>query len=181
LGVDQVYDLDPIPFVPNKQVLIGRKRLDAFGELLYEIFGMARDDPVGDSIHHAEYVLGAMIDLAHEEVQLFLALFVFGNVRYRTDDADCSSVIPVTLKIDKAQSLHPADIIVSMTDAELVSVAPRLGGIEQCVKGHLDSFCIVGMHPIHELYNCGLILRDAQNLFAPRIPGKDPAERIVLP
>jgi hypothetical protein len=138
LGVDQVYDLDPIPFVPNKQVLIGRKRLDAFGELLYEIFGMAGDDPVGDSVHYAEHVLRPMIDLAHEEVQLLVALFVFGNVRYRTDDTDCSSVIPLTLKIDKAQGLHPADII-SMTDPELVSVAPRLGGIEQCVKGHLDS------------------------------------------
>jgi hypothetical protein len=36
------------------------------------------------------------------------------------------------------------------------------------------------MHPIHELYECGPILRDAKSFSAPRIPGRDPAEGIIL-
>jgi hypothetical protein len=31
-------------------------------------------------VHDAEHILGAMIDLAHEEMLLFLALLAFGNV-----------------------------------------------------------------------------------------------------
>jgi hypothetical protein len=38
LGADQILDLDPIPFVPDEQVLTGRKRLDELGKALDEIF-----------------------------------------------------------------------------------------------------------------------------------------------
>jgi hypothetical protein len=38
LGMNQVLDVDSIPFVADEQVLIGRKRLDALGEALNEIF-----------------------------------------------------------------------------------------------------------------------------------------------
>src|SRR5258707_4692645 len=83
----QVLDLDPFPFVPDQQVLIGRKRLDALGEALDEIFGVPAGGLVGDRVHDAEHVLCAMIDLAHEEVLPFLALPAFRNIRNRGDDA----------------------------------------------------------------------------------------------
>ena len=38
LGVDQVLNSNALPFVPDRQVLIGRKRLDALGEPLDKVF-----------------------------------------------------------------------------------------------------------------------------------------------
>jgi len=35
LSAGQVRDLDPIPFIADEQVLIGRKRLDALGKALH--------------------------------------------------------------------------------------------------------------------------------------------------
>jgi hypothetical protein len=39
LGANQVLDFDPMPLVPDEEVLICRKRLDALGEVFDEIFG----------------------------------------------------------------------------------------------------------------------------------------------
>src|SRR5262252_6176336 len=80
LGAHQILDLNPFPFVPDEQVLIGRKRLDALGEALDEIFGVFGGGLVSDRVDDAEHVLGAMIDLAHEEMLLLLALLAFGDV-----------------------------------------------------------------------------------------------------
>ena len=76
-----------------------------------------------------------MIDFAHEEVLLLLALLAFGNVRYSADEADGRWGTPVSLKISKGQGLYPADLAISPADPELVAVALRFVGIEHCVKG----------------------------------------------
>src|SRR5215472_19041060 len=94
LGPDQVLDLDPIPFVPDEQVLTGRKRLDALGEALDEIFGIFGGGLTSDRVHDAEHVLGAMIDLAHEEMHLFLALSSFLLACLRSV---MSATVPTTL------------------------------------------------------------------------------------
>src|SRR6266478_6322077 len=80
LGANEVRDRYPIPFVAHEQVLIGGKCLDALGEALDEILGVSGGGLVSDRIHHAEHILGAMIDLAHEEVLPFLTLFAWGNI-----------------------------------------------------------------------------------------------------
>src|SRR5262249_31316238 len=119
---------------------------------------------------------------AHEEVQLFLTLFAFGNVRYCADEIHGSSTTPVALEIKSAQDFHPADLAVSPTDdPKLVSVRPRFSEIERCVKGGPNTFHIVRMHPMHELFGCGPIRGGPQDFFAAHIPGKDPAVRIALP
>jgi hypothetical protein len=74
LGTDQVGDLYPIPFLSDEQVLTGRKRLDALGEALDEILGIFGGGLTSDRPHGAEQVLAAMIELAHEEMHLLLAL-----------------------------------------------------------------------------------------------------------
>src|SRR5262249_24304335 len=111
LGVDQVLDLDPVPFVADEQVLIGRERLDALGETLDEILGIAGDSLVSDRVDDAEHVLGAMIDFAHEEVlfflplpALFLALLALANVRNSAGQPDGPSLRPGALEIRKPQS-----------------------------------------------------------------------------
>jgi hypothetical protein len=108
-------------------------------------------------------------------------LLAFGNIRYSADEADGRWGTPVSLKISKGQGLYPAGLAVSPTEPELVPVALRFGGIEHCVKGRPNPFRIVRLHSIHELFNCGPIRGDAENFFGPRIPAKDPTERIVLP
>src|SRR5262249_3436349 len=102
--------------------------------------------------------------------------------RHRTDEIDGSSATPFALKIKSTQDLHPADLAVSSTDdPKLVSVRPRCIVIERCFKGRPNTSRIVRMHPIHELFGCGPIGGGAQDFFAARIPGKDPALRIALP
>jgi hypothetical protein len=122
-----------------------------------------------------------MIDLAHEDVQLFLAFFAFGDVRDGADNADGPSVMPVALKMNTAQGLYPPDLAVYGTEPELISRASRVGGIQHFVKSRPKSFHIIRMHPIDEFFGGSVIRRDAQDFFGARIPGKDPEERVVLP
>jgi hypothetical protein len=71
-----------------------------------------------------------MIDFAHEEVLLFLALLAFGNVLSGADEAHDLSLRPGTLEIGKPMSLHPADLAVSPLNPVLMRVRLRIGGIK---------------------------------------------------
>jgi hypothetical protein len=64
LGAGQIPDFDPMPFAPDEQVLMGCKRPNALGDALDVIFGTISDGPVNNSIHYAEHVSSAMVDLA---------------------------------------------------------------------------------------------------------------------
>src|SRR5262249_28257960 len=104
LGVDELLDINSLPLVADKQVLIGRKRLDALGEALDEIFGMTGDGLVSDGVNDAEHVFGAMIDFAHEEMlfflalpAFFLALLAFGDVLDGADETYGPSLAPAAL------------------------------------------------------------------------------------
>src|SRR5215467_764895 len=109
LGADQVLDLHPPPFIPDKKVLIGCERLDALGEALSEMFGIAGSDLVGDRVHAAEHILGTMVDFARENVRLFCILPAFGNICDGADDARCPLPMLSATKICKPVNLHPAD------------------------------------------------------------------------
>src|SRR5215471_18669224 len=122
-----------------------------------------------------------MIDFAHEKVLLFLPLLAFGNVRNGADDADRSSLMPVALEISKPQGLHPADLAISPPEPELDRRAPRIGGIEPSREGRRNSFRVVGMYPLHDLFKSRLILGNAENFLRARIPREYAAERMVLP
>src|SRR5262249_42777172 len=67
LSANQVLDANSLPVVPNKEVLNSRKRLDAFRETLKEIFRIFGGGLLGNRVHHAQHVLGAVADLAHQE------------------------------------------------------------------------------------------------------------------
>src|SRR6266853_626879 len=125
----QVRDRYPIPFVAHEQVLIGRKRLDALGEALDEIFGILGGGLVGDRVHNAQHVLGAMIDFSHEEVLLLLVLLAFGNVLDGAAEAHGPALRPGALKIGKSVSLHPADLAITPPDPEFARGAFRIGWI----------------------------------------------------
>src|SRR5260370_1427951 len=113
LGANQVRDLDPIPFVADEQVLIGRKRLDALGEALDEIFGISGGGLVSDGVDDAEHILGAMIDFAHEQVFLFFTLLAFGDVLCAAGHSYCPSVTPGALEMTKPLNLPPTDLAAS--------------------------------------------------------------------
>src|SRR5262249_21427473 len=127
LGTNQVLDLHTIPFVADEQVLIGSKRLDALGEALDEVFRTSGDSLVGNRVDDAEHILGPMIDLAHEEMLLLLALLAFGDVLNRTAEAHGPAFRPGALKISKSMTLRPADRAVSPPNPELVAVRLRIG------------------------------------------------------
>jgi hypothetical protein len=100
--------------------MIGCERLDALGEALDEILRRSGGGLVSDSVHDAENVLSAMIDLAHEELQLFLvrlalglALLAFGNVLDGADEAHGSPLMPGPLETSKPPHLYPMDLAVS--------------------------------------------------------------------
>src|SRR6266446_2942245 len=179
LGAGEVLDVHTAPLTSYQQVLIGRKRLDALGEALDEIFGISGGGLVSDRVHNAEHVLGAMIDLAYEEVLLFLALLAFGNV---LDGANAHgpALTPGTLEISKPESLHPADLAVSPPEPELGRGALRFGGIERRLKGP-NPFRVVRMHQPHDLFDGRLIFGNIENLLRAHIQRDHALVRIVLP
>src|SRR5262249_39606935 len=101
---------------------------------------------MGDRVHDAEHVLGAMIDFAHEEVLLFLALLAFSNVLSGAGHAYGPSLTPHALEISNAKSLHPTDIAVSPQESELGrgtlwidGVGPPPGGRPKAFAGGGDA------------------------------------------
>src|SRR5258708_13494831 len=73
-----------------------------------------------------------MIDFAHEEVLLFLALLAFGNVLSSATETHDPSLRPGTFKIREPMTLYPADRAVLPPNPELtVDVRLRIGGIER--------------------------------------------------
>jgi hypothetical protein len=122
LSVNQVLDVDTIPFVADEQVLIGRKRLDAVGEALDEIFGISGGRLVSNRVHDAEHVLGAMIDFAHKEVHLLLALLAFGNVPNGADNARGRALAPGAFEICEPLHLHPTNFAISVRTRNFIAL-----------------------------------------------------------
>ena len=85
LGAHQILDINALPLVPGQQVLIGRKCLDTLSEVLDKIFRLTSRGLASDCLHETEHVLGAMIDLVHQKVNLFLVNFSRGNILNHTD------------------------------------------------------------------------------------------------
>jgi hypothetical protein len=146
LGASQIIDLDPTPCVPDEEVLIGCKRLDAIRETFDEIFRGSGGGLASDCVHDTEHVLGAMIDLAHEEVLPFLALLSLVDVLDGADEAHDPSLTARALKtMSKPLGLQPANLTVPPPEAELRRGSLRLGGIERSAVGpkpfphHLDA------------------------------------------
>src|SRR5262249_47611483 len=57
LGSRQILDINSLPLVPDQQVLIGRKRLDAVSEALDKIFRLTSRGLAGDCLHETKHVL----------------------------------------------------------------------------------------------------------------------------
>src|SRR5260370_12465854 len=158
LGTNQVRNLDRIPFVADKQILIGRKRLDALGEALDEIFRISAGSLVSDRVDDAEHVLGAMIDFAHEELLLFLTLPAFSNVLNSAAEADDPPLMPRARKISNSISLYPADLAVSPPYPVLeMDVLLRIGRIKRLLAVRLAPFPRRPMPPVHPIFHWSLI------------------------
>src|SRR5262249_41769923 len=170
LSAGEVRDLDSIPFIADEQVLIGGKRLDALGEALDEIFGISGGGLVSDRVDDAEHVLGAMIDFAHEEVLLFLALLAFGDVLSGAGHAHGPSLPPVALEMTNPQSLHPTDLAVSPPEPELGGGTLWIDRIEGRRDGCPKPFHVVRMHRFQDLFDIRLILGEIENFLTARIP-----------
>ena len=113
--------------------MICRERLDGLGEILDKIFEIFGAGLVSDSVYDTEHVLGSMIDFAHEEVFLLLAL---RDVRYGANDACGSSLTQGALEISKPMHLHPADFPASPPEPELDRAGLRIGRIERHLAGY---------------------------------------------
>src|SRR5260221_6424265 len=92
-----------------------------------------------------------MIDFAHEEVLLLLALLAFGNVLNRPAKARGPALRPGALKISKSITLRPADLAVAPPNPELMGVRLRIGGIERSLAVRREPCHVLGMHPLHEI------------------------------
>src|SRR5258708_15983463 len=122
-----------------------------------------------------------MIDFAHEEINLLLALLAFGSVLSGADEAREPSLTPGALEISKPMSLHPADLAVSPLNPVLMRVRLRIGGIERRLAVRPNPFRVVRMHPLHELLDRRLVSGKIENFLYARIHRDHAVERIVLP
>ena len=50
-GAYQILEINAAPFVPHQQVLIGRERLDTFGQARDEVLRVTRRSLVGNGLH----------------------------------------------------------------------------------------------------------------------------------
>src|SRR5258708_15358228 len=122
-----------------------------------------------------------MIDFAHEEVFLFLALLAVGDVLNRPAEAHDPALRSGALKISKSMTLRPADVAVSLPNPELMGVRLRIGGIERRLAVRREPCPIVGMHPLHEILDRYFIRGHIENFLKARIPRAHAAKRVVLP
>src|SRR5215831_3344737 len=146
-----------------------------------EIFWIDGGGLASDRVHDAEHVLGAMIDFAHEEVLFFLALLAFGNVRNGADDTHRPLFAPGAIEICKPESLSPADLAVSPPKPELGRGPVRIDGIESRLERRQNSFHVVRMDQLYDLFKSRPVLSNIENFHRARIPRECALERIVLP
>src|SRR5258708_21715046 len=110
-----------------------------------------------------------MIDFAHEEVLLFLALLAFGNVLSSATETHDPSLRPGTFKIREPMTLYPADRAVLPPNPELmVDVRLRIGGIERRLAVRPKPLRIVRMHPLNDLIDRYLIGGKIEKFLRPR-------------
>ena len=93
LGFDERARIHAPPFVPDEEVVACGKRRDALVEASFEEFWvyLASGLP-NDRLYHREQVLGPVIDLAHQEMQMLFVGFALGDVvveRDQTVDGAC--------------------------------------------------------------------------------------------
>src|SRR5260370_5279386 len=106
---------------------------------------------VSDCIHDAEHILGAMIDFAHEEINLLLALLAFGNVLSGADEAREPSLTPGALEISKPMSLHPADLAVSPLNPVPMRVRLPIGGEQPRPPWPPNRLPLRSVPPLHSI------------------------------
>src|SRR5262249_57879599 len=91
-----------------------------------------------------------MIDFAHEEMLLLLALLAFGDVLNGAAQANGPSLGPDTLEIRKPMTLDPADLSVSPPHPILMDVRLRIGRVERSFAVSRGTCRIVGVVRIDE-------------------------------
>src|SRR5215470_3604121 len=127
LSVNQVLDINSLPLVPDHQVLIGRKRLDTLSEAPDKVFRLTSRGLAGDCVYETEHILGAMIDLAHQETLPLLAVLAFRNVLHDADDACGPWLRPSPVEVSKPMRLHPPNLAGSPLNPILMRWALRIG------------------------------------------------------
>ena len=85
LGAHQILHVNPLPFVPDQQVLIGGKRPDTLNEASDKVLRLASCGLAGDCLYQTEHVLGAMIDLTRQQVNLLVVSFPLGHILGHAD------------------------------------------------------------------------------------------------
>src|SRR5262249_20571816 len=94
LGTNQIPQIDSPPRVADQQVLIGGERLQTLGESLDEPLRVVRGGLVRNGLHEREHVLGAMVHLAHQELNLLLGLLAVANVpKHENETVDRSVAV----------------------------------------------------------------------------------------
>src|SRR5262245_40618963 len=105
-----------------------------------------------------------MINLAHQEVLLFLLLFAFGDVLYGAAEAYDPALGPRAIKISKSVGLHPADLAVSPPNPVLVvDIRLWIGRIERRFAVRPNPFHVVGMQAVHEILDRYFITGHVEN------------------
>ena len=132
-------------------------------------------------MHDAEHIFGAMIDFAHENVLLFLALLAFGNVLNGADHPRGPCLTPDVLEISKPNRRHPPEPAISLKEPVLCHGAFRIDGVERRFAVRPNPFRILRVHPGHPLLDSHLVSDSIENPLTARIPRQHAVARIVMP
>src|SRR5258706_13574091 len=122
LGAHEILDINSLPLALDQQVLIGGKCLDALSEALDKIFRVTSRGLAGDCLHETEHILGAMIDLSHQKVNLLLMSFLVGHILSNAKKQTSS----IRLRCQRRGSKAP-EALASILRADLQFGRPRLG------------------------------------------------------
>src|SRR5260370_20111345 len=141
-----------------------------FGRPLDKTFGVSGGGLVGDRVDNAEHVLGAMIDLAHEEVLPFLTLLAFGNI---LDHGRVAQWLAGLIANDVGRDPRPNRVSV-FTDVALFYVENGQLSCNHASKQLAGAVAVVRMRDVeyrpreqirlavgHELAHCGVGAEEA--------------------
>jgi hypothetical protein len=80
LGSEEFIEIGPLPSTLDKQILVRCQRLHPLSKAVKKVFRICGKGLARDRLHKGKHILRAMVRLAHENIDLLLLSFAFGDI-----------------------------------------------------------------------------------------------------
>ena len=146
LTTNEVFQIRSFPFRSNKQILACRKPVDSFLERVYRFQPFGPQGMARNGHHQSQQILGSVIYLTHQEMNVCFVTLLFCNVDARANDFDCVKSVDGISELAATVPPHPVDVAAWVDKPELhVQFTVALGGKRLIVESS-DMLKIIAMY-----------------------------------